>query len=53
MEWITINENIKRWFIKAPIGRSMGLGSIKYKWFYGFYVIWYFWIEKGKFMGHS
>ena len=55
MEWITINEDFKRWFIKAPIGRSLGLGSTKYKWFYGFYVIWYFWIEKGKFynnMGH-
>ena len=50
MEWITINEDFKRWFIKAPIGRSLGLGSTKYKWFYGFYVIWYFWIEKGKFL---
>ena len=49
MEWIAINEDFKRWFIKAPIGRGLGLGSTKYKWFYGFYVIWYFWIEKGKY----
>ena len=30
MEWIFIDENFKRWFLKASIGRSMGLGSTQY-----------------------